>query len=147
MAKAQETKNDVNLEAQKILEEAQKEAAKILEGVQKEATKILEEAKAQAEEAKAQAEQSDKEQPKVNEPDPNEELVEIELFKDGGKYKDDVIVSVNGETIQIKRGEKVKIKKKFALVLDNARKQNKKAADYMNQLSEEFKEESQRRNI
>ena len=40
-----------------------------------------------------------------------EELVSIRLFKDNDKYKDDVFVAVNGEAIQIKRGETVKIKR------------------------------------
>lgn len=46
------------------------------------------------------------------------ELVEVKLFKDNNKYKDDVYVSVNGDNCLIKRGERVKIKRKFALVLD-----------------------------
>lgn len=49
-----------------------------------------------------------------------EEYVEVKLFKDNGKYKDDVYVCVNGENCLIKRGVKVKIKKKFAMVLEQS---------------------------
>ena len=38
----------------------------------------------------------------------NEELVEITLFRDGEKYKDDVYVCVNGEGCLIRRGEPVR---------------------------------------
>ena len=55
--------------------------------------------------------------------DPNE-LVPFEAFKDNDKYKDDVFVSVNGENCVIKRGERVKIKRKFAEVLDHSEHQD-----------------------
>lgn len=60
-----------------------------------------------------------------------EELVEVTLFRDGDKYKDDVFVSINDEPpIAIKRGVPVKIKRKYALVLDQSRRQDMAAADY-----------------
>lgn len=57
-----------------------------------------------------------------------DELVEVELFKDNDKYKNDVFVCVNGDHIQVRRGERVKIKRKFAEVLSIA-EQQRKAAD------------------
>jgi len=56
------------------------------------------------------------------------ELVEVKLFKDNDKYKDPVFVGVNGETIAIERGVRVKIKRKFAEVLDNSDKQDYETA-------------------
>ena len=53
-----------------------------------------------------------------------EEYVEVKLFKDNDKYKDDVFVSVNGDNCVIKRGERVKIKRKFAEVLDHSEHQD-----------------------
>lgn len=50
--------------------------------------------------------------------DSMEEYVEVRLFKDNNKYKDDVMVGVNGEFCLIQRGVPVKIKRKFAEVLD-----------------------------
>lgn len=67
-----------------------------------------------------------------------EEEVEIKLFKDTGKYKDDVFVGVNGETIAIKRGERVKIKRKFAEVLDNSEHQDYETAQLIEQKSSEW---------
>ena len=53
----------------------------------------------------------------------NEE-VEVKLFRDNDKYRDPVFVGCNGETIAIQRGEKVKIRRKFAEILDNSDKQD-----------------------
>ena len=66
------------------------------------------------------------------------ELVEIELFKDNKDYKDDVFVAVNGETCNIKRGVKVKIKKKFAKVLEQSKRQDIKTAQMMDSKADEF---------
>ena len=56
------------------------------------------------------------------------EYVEIRLFKDGDKYKDDVLVGINGYMCRIKRGVAVKIKRRFAEVIaqseDNVAKVN-----------------------
>lgn len=57
-----------------------------------------------------------------------EARVPITLFKDNGKYRDDVFVAVNGESCQIQRGVEVKIKRKFALALENSRTQDMEAA-------------------
>lgn len=66
------------------------------------------------------------------------ELVEVKLFKDGGKYKDDVFVGVNGENVVIQRGERVKIPRKFAEVLDNSDRQDYETAKLIEQRSGEF---------
>ena len=67
----------------------------------------------------------------------NEE-VEIKLFKDNGKYKDDVFVGCNGETIAIRRGEKVRIKRKFAEILDHSEHQDYETACLIEAKSAEF---------
>ena len=53
-----------------------------------------------------------------------EEYVEVELIRDNGAYKDDVFVSVNGENCLIRRGVPVKIKRKFADVLEQSHQQD-----------------------
>lgn len=63
-------------------------------------------------------------------------MVEIELMKDNDKYKDDVTVIVNGKAYQIKRGEKVKVPKAVAEVLDNAKAQRKFASRTIDRLRE-----------
>ena len=73
-----------------------------------------------------------------------EELVEVKLFRDNGKYKDDVFVGCNGETIAIKRGEKVKIKRKFAEILEHSQRQDFEAARLVERKSKEWETASQK---
>ena len=67
-----------------------------------------------------------------------DDLVEVTLFKDSGKYKDDVFVSVNGETCLIKRGVAVKVKRKFADVLALSQEQDRKAAKLITDRESDF---------
>lgn len=76
-----------------------------------------------------------------------EALVEIELFRDNKDYKDNVFVAVNGESCLIQRGKKVKIKKKFADVLENSMRQDIKTARLMDNQSSEFFAEAAARNL
>ena len=57
------------------------------------------------------------------------EYVDVKLFRDAGKYSEDVYVAVNGQNCLIKRGEWVKIKRKFALVLDQSEIQDMKTSE------------------
>ena len=57
------------------------------------------------------------------------EYVDIKLFRDSDRYSDDVYVAVNGQNCIIKRGEWVKIKRKFALVLDQSEVQDMKTSE------------------
>ena len=61
----------------------------------------------------------------------NEELVEYTAPLLGTKDRKDVIVGVNGETIRIKRGVKVKIPRKFLKVLQQAADQEYAAYQVM----------------
>lgn len=96
------------------VEDVSKQIAEMLAEARKEAAKIIAEAKAQA---SGEMSEEDKKAKAEREAYWNE-LVEVKLFKDNNKYKDDVYVAVNGENCVIKRGEKVKIKRKFAEVLE-----------------------------
>ena len=49
----------------------------------------------------------------VNADRAGEEYVSVRLFKDSGKYKDDLLVCVNGESCLIQRGVTVQVKRKF----------------------------------
>lgn len=73
-----------------------------------------------------------------------EEYVEVFLFYDGKKYKDDVFVAVNGETCLIQRGKPVKIKKKFKLALDASQLQDNVAAAEMLRFKEEYEQKKAR---
>ena len=68
----------------------------------------------------------------------NEE-VEIQLFRDNDKYRDPVFVGCNGETIAIQRGERVKIRRKFAEILENSDKQDYETGLLIRRKSEEFR--------
>ena len=105
---------DVEAQVKTILDNAKAEAAKIVADAKASVSGgLTEEQKKAAEEQKAYY---------------NEE-VEIELFKDSGKYKDDVFVAVNGVGYLIQRGKKIKVKRKVALAIENSLKQDKKTSD------------------
>lgn len=77
-----------------------------------------------------------------SEPSENEarmrEPVEIRLFKDNGKYKDDVFVAVNGKAWQIKRGETVKVPRYVKEVLDSSISQDQYAAKFAEGLADTY---------
>ena len=68
------------------------------------------------------------------------EYVAVKLFRDNDRYKDDMYVAVNGHNCLIKRGEWVKIKRKFALVLDQSEIQDMQTAEYLETEQARFRE-------
>ena len=68
------------------------------------------------------------------------EYVVVKLFRDNDRYKDDVYVAVNGQNCVIKRGEWVKIKRKFAMVLDQSEIQDMQTAEYLEAEQARFRE-------
>lgn len=71
---------------------------------------------------------------------PLEELVTIRLFKDNERYRDDVFVSVNGRTLQIKRGVEVQVPRYVQEVLDNSMSQDMVAAAMVDKLEAGYKQ-------
>lgn len=69
-----------------------------------------------------------------------EELVSVRLFKDNDKYKGDVFVAVNGQSVLIRRGERVEIKKKFAEVLEQSLDQDQRTAGLIERESRAYEE-------
>lgn len=69
-----------------------------------------------------------------------EELVSVRLFKDNDKYKGDVFVAVNGQSVLIRRGERVAIKKKFAEVLEQSLEQDQRTAGLIERESRAYEE-------
>ena len=71
-----------------------------------------------------------------------EETVPIQLFKDGGKYKDDVFVSVSnrdgGENCLIQRGTVVEVKRTFAQVLWDSQAQDARTAELITKGGEDY---------
>lgn len=94
------------------------EAAKIIAEAEAKAAAIVAEAEAKAQaKAEAAAEAEEQPAPKV---DPMEELVDYTAPLLPNLKKRDILVGVNGETLRIKRGVPVKIKRKFYNALQNA---------------------------
>lgn len=106
-----------------VMNDVQKQVADMLAQAKAEAQRIVEDAKA-AVEGKKTEEEAKKAAEAKKLADYMEEYVEVYLFKDNNKYKDDVFVAVNGENCVIKRGERVKVKRKFAEVLDHSAHQD-----------------------
>ncbi len=116
-----------------------------LADVAKQVEEMLVKAKAEAEKIVADAKATvsgemtdEQKQAKAERKEYWDELVEVKLFKDNNKYKDDVYVSVNGENCVIKRGEKVQIKRKFADVLDKSDMQDYETSLLIEKKSNEF---------
>ncbi len=133
-AKTELSLAEVQKQIAEMLEAAKAEAAKISEDAKTEAAKIVEDAKAATGKPTKGMTKEELAAHKAE----MEELVDIKLFKDSGKYKDDVFVSVNGETVAIKRGERVKIKRKFAEVLDNSEHQDYETSVLIEQKQREY---------
>ena len=76
-----------------------------------------------------------------------QEKVEVELFRDDGRYTEDKFVGVNGKTFQIKRGVPVMVPRYVAEVLKNADKQRKQAAMNTDKLQADFERSSKERGI
>lgn len=114
---------DVKAQVEEMLAKAKEEAEKIIADAKASVGgELTEEQKKAEEEEKAYY----------------NELVEVRLFKDNNKYKDDMFVAVNGENCVIKRGEKVKIKRKFAEVLNNSDLQDYETSKLIEKKSSEF---------
>lgn len=116
------------------LADVAKQVEEILAKAKAEAEKIVADAKASVngELTKEQKETLAKEKAYYN------EFVEVKLFKDNNKYKDDVYVAVNGENRVIKRGERVQVERKFAEVLDNSDLQDYETSKLIEKKSSEF---------
>ena len=131
----------------KIEEQAEQIVSPELEAIKAQIAKMLAEAKAEAkaivEDAKEQAKAVAGGKPVMSEEAKkaeeywNEE-VEIQLFKDGGKYKDDVQVGHNGVMYLLQRGKPVKVKRKVAETLRHSMEQDNETADLIRELTDDY---------
>ena len=123
-----------------LLAQAQKKAEEIIEKAEQAAKSIIDSAAMNSAAAVPGTEK------KLEKDDSLEELVQVRLFKDTNKYKDDVYVAVNGENCIIQRGVPVMIKKKFALALEQSAMQDEFAASMMQGLVNEYHEKEKHLN-
>jgi hypothetical protein len=70
------------------------------------------------------------------------EYVDIRLFKDNGKYKEPLYVAINGENCVIPRGEYVRVKRKFALLVEQSEMQELRAAEAVEAAKAQYAKES-----
>lgn len=130
------TKKEESVDLQALQAEIAKMMAEAKEA-QAEAARMLEEArKATGKPAAMSAEDMAAHKAEMAQP------VSVKLFKDNGKYKDDVFVAVNGNPIALKRGERVDIKRKYAEVLDNSEHQDYETAQMIERKASEWAEKS-----
>lgn len=66
------------------------------------------------------------------------ERIPFFAFKDNDKYKDDIVVIINGYTYQIKRGVQVQIPRFVYNAIDDAERQRAAAVDHAQGLIDEF---------
>lgn len=71
-----------------------------------------------------------------------EEPVEIELFYDGSKYKDDVHIQINDQDWLIVRGERVTVPRKVAELIKNNEEQRAEALRNQRGLTSKFSNEA-----
>ncbi len=85
--------------------------------------------------------------PVVKKNDRNLESVQVKLFQDGGKYKDDVVAIVNARAIRIQRGKTVSIPRNYALVLERSSAQDTATAQLIARESAKYASEAKANNI
>lgn len=98
----------------------------------------LDEVQEAAETVKA-AETVEAEKPKV---DPMYELIEIQLFKDSRRYKEDLKVFVNGRNWVIQRGVPVKVPRYVALVIQQSQRQDQASDNMILHLQDSYEEKT-----
>ena len=130
------------------VEEAKKQAQAIIEEAKKQAAEIVKDGEAQAKQAidTANAELAAQAAAAAQVPAP-EEKVPVRLFKDNGRYKDDVMVAVNGRAFQIKRGETVMVPRYVAEVLERSMAQDQETANLISSQSSEYEREAAKRGL
>lgn len=69
---------------------------------------------------------------------PEDDRVYFYAMRDGGKYRDDILVAVNGKTFKIKRGERVRVPRYVAEILLGSMEQDAKAAAYMEKIGSDY---------
>ena len=142
------TKKDAAANEQQEVKEtaaatAAAEANDIISKAKAEAAAILAEAEAKAKETVEAA----KETAPAGKEAKGEKMVPIRLFKDNGKYKDDVFVAVNGRSFQIKRGENVMVPDYVAAVLEQSMAQDMATANLIEEESSRYEAEAKLRNL
>ena len=76
--------------------------------------------------------------------EPTSDMVEVELFQDSERYKDDVQVGVNGMIYTVQRGKKVKVPRPVAEILSHQKVQDDRTASMINRYEDKFRADTAR---
>ena len=71
--------------------------------------------------------------------------VKIRLFKDSGKYKDDLVVGLNGRMFQVRRGIEVEVPWAVAEIIRESMEQDQAAAEFIMQEEQNFHDNVEQR--
>ena len=72
------------------------------------------------------------------------DMVEIEIFKDSDRYKDDVVVALNGKVYVIKRGVRVKVPRAVKEILDHSREQDQQTALMTEEMESDYQQKAEK---
>ena len=129
--KKEVTLEELRTQMLEMLEQAKTESAALVANARAEAARILAEAGRSGPVGMTPEEQA------AYEAYMNEE-VEVKLFQDNDRYREPVFVGCNGETVAIQRGVRVKLRRKFAEILDNSDKQDYETGQMIRRKCAEF---------
>lgn len=125
-------------EMKKMQDAAKAEVQKMLQNAQKSADDIVNNAKVAAEQImQANSEAVVRANASTAENKP-QEMVPIKLFKDGGRYKNDMVVALNGVPYAIQRGKTIMVPRGVAEIIESSLRQDIDAALYREQQEEAY---------
>lgn len=111
------------------------------------ANEALEQARKEAEEAKSAAKEAEAMMKGMSAKDTEDDgMVSFFAFKDDGKYKDDIVVGLNGKIYRIQRGKYVRIPKDVYDIILQSMAQDAATAEYLESKSREYEAVKQQLN-
>ena len=111
------------------------------------ANEALEQARKEAEEANSAAKEAEAMMKGMSAKDTEDDgMVSFFAFKDDGKYKDDIVVGLNGKIYRIQRGKYVRIPKDVYDIIRQSMAQDAATAEYLESKSREYEAVKQQLN-
>ena len=110
------------------------------------ANEALEKAKKEAEDAKEAAKAAEEVMRGMSAKEADDGMVSFFAFKDDDKYKDDIVVGLNGRMYRIQRGKHVRIPRDVYDIIRQSMAQDAATAEMLEQKSREYEAVKQRLN-
>lgn len=102
------------------------------------ANEALEQTKKEAENAKEAAKAAEEVMRGMTVRDADDGMVSFYAFKDDDKYKDDIVVGLNGKMYRIQRGKHVRIPREVYNIIRRSMAQDASTAEFLEQKSHEY---------